>query len=59
MCPCALLAGEPDAACGRRNNHSNTRPKQAIAELVPGRTDKECIKRVKEIKALLAAKSSS
>lgn len=31
---------------------------KAIAERVPGRTDKECIKRVKEIKALLAAKSS-
>ena len=32
---------------------------KAIADKVPGRTDKECIKRVKEIKALLAAKSSA
>jgi len=31
---------------------------QAIAEKVPDRTDKECIKRVKEIKALLAATSA-
>jgi hypothetical protein len=32
---------------------------KAIAEKVPGKTDKECIKRVKEIKALLAAKAAS
>jgi hypothetical protein len=32
---------------------------KAIAERVPEKSDKECIKRVKEIKALLAAKAAS
>ena len=29
---------------------------KAIAEMVPGKSDKECIKRLKEIKAMLASK---
>mmetsp|Transcript_62391 Transcript_62391/g.146605 ORF Transcript_62391/g.146605 Transcript_62391/m.146605 type:complete len:502 (+) Transcript_62391:3-1508(+) len=32
---------------------------KAIAELVPGKSDKECIRRFKEIKAMLAAKGGS